>query len=65
MATEIEKMIIAASRLLQKDAAIYVGTGMPLLASVLALKPMHLIFTCLRRWRCRWQTDRPITDSSK
>ena len=36
MATETEKMIIAASRLLPKDAGIYVGTGMPLLASVLA-----------------------------
>lgn len=36
MATETEKMIVAASRLLQNDAGIYVGTGMPLLASVLA-----------------------------
>lgn len=38
MATDIEKMIIAASRLLPKEGAVYVGTGMPLLASVLALK---------------------------
>lgn len=37
MATEMEKMIIAASRVLPKEAAVYVGTGMPLLASVLAL----------------------------
>lgn len=37
MATETEKMIIAASRVLPKEAAVYVGTGMPLLASVLAL----------------------------
>jgi 3-oxoacid CoA-transferase subunit B/glutaconate CoA-transferase subunit B len=37
MATETEKMIVAASRLLENDAGIYVGTGMPLLASVLAL----------------------------
>ena len=36
MVTETEMMIIAASRLLPKDAAVYVGTGMPLLASVLA-----------------------------
>jgi glutaconate CoA-transferase, subunit B len=36
MVTDTEKMIIAASRLLPKDAGIYVGTGMPLLASVLA-----------------------------
>ena len=38
MATETEKMIIAASRLLPEEGAVYVGTGMPLLASVLALK---------------------------
>lgn len=38
MANETEKMIIAASQLLPKEAAIYVGTGMPLLASILALK---------------------------
>lgn len=38
MANETEKMIIAGARLLPKDAAIYVGTGMPLLASILALK---------------------------
>ncbi|MBD8004773.1 CoA-transferase subunit beta [Bacillus norwichensis] len=37
MANDTEKMIITASRLLPKDAAVYVGTGMPLLASVLAL----------------------------
>ncbi len=37
MATDIEKMIIAASRILPEEAAVYVGTGMPLLASVLAL----------------------------
>lgn len=37
MGNDTEKMIIAASRLLPKDAAVYVGTGMPLLASVLAL----------------------------
>jgi glutaconate CoA-transferase, subunit B len=37
MATETEKMIIAASRVLPKDTAVFVGTGMPLLASVLAL----------------------------
>lgn len=37
MATETEQMIIAASRLLPDDTAVYVGTGMPLLASVLAL----------------------------
>lgn len=37
MATDTEKMIIAASRLLPNDTAVFVGTGMPLLASVLAL----------------------------
>ena len=37
MATETEKMIIAASRSMPKDTAVFVGTGMPLLASVLAL----------------------------
>ena len=37
MATDTEKMIIAASRILPKEAAVFVGTGMPLLASVLAL----------------------------
>jgi len=37
MVSETEKMIIAGSRLLPKDTAIYVGTGMPLLASMLAL----------------------------
>src|SRR5690625_22093 len=37
MGSETEKMIIAGSRLLPKDTAIYVGTGMPLLASMLAL----------------------------
>lgn len=37
MVNDTEKMIITASRLLPKDAAVYVGTGMPLLASVLAL----------------------------
>jgi len=37
MATETEKMIIAASRELPKETAVFVGTGMPLLASVLAL----------------------------
>ncbi|MGA8942874.1 MAG: CoA-transferase [Thermoactinomyces sp.] len=37
MATETEQMIIAAARLLPEDAAVFVGTGMPLLASVLAL----------------------------
>ncbi len=37
MATETEQMIIAASRLLPEETAVYVGTGMPLLASVLAL----------------------------
>ena len=36
MVTDTEKMIITSSRLLPKDAGIYVGTGMPLLASVLA-----------------------------
>src|SRR5699024_12777438 len=38
MANETEKMIIAGARLLPKDTAIYVGTGMPLLASMLALR---------------------------
>lgn len=38
MVNETEKMIIAGARLLPTDAAIYVGTGMPLLASILALK---------------------------
>lgn len=38
MATETEKMIVAASQLLPADTAIYVGTGMPLLASILALQ---------------------------
>lgn len=37
MANDTEKMIVTASRLLPKDTAVYVGTGMPLLASVLAL----------------------------
>lgn len=37
MGSQIEKMIVAASRLLPKDTAVYVGTGMPLLASALAL----------------------------
>lgn len=37
MSTQTEKMIVAASRILPKEAAVYVGTGMPLLASVLAL----------------------------
>ncbi|MBU8880349.1 3-oxoacid CoA-transferase [Bacillus sp. FJAT-29790] len=37
MANEIEKMIIAASRLLPKSGGVFVGTGMPLLASTLAL----------------------------
>lgn len=36
LATDTEKMIIAASRLLPNDTAVYVGTGMPMLASVLA-----------------------------
>lgn len=35
-ATATEKMIIGAARLLPQDTAVYVGTGMPLLASVLA-----------------------------
>ncbi len=37
MVNDTEKMIITASRLLPQDTAVYVGTGMPLLASVLAL----------------------------
>ncbi|GAB3796472.1 CoA-transferase subunit beta [Virgibacillus kimchii] len=37
MANETEKMIIAASRMLPNDTAVFVGTGMPLLASVHAL----------------------------
>lgn len=37
MANETEKMIVAAARLLPADGAVFVGTGMPLLASVLAL----------------------------
>lgn len=37
MANDTEKMIIAASRILPDATGIYVGTGMPLLASVLAL----------------------------
>ena len=38
MATDIEKMIIAASRLLPKEGAVYVGTGMPLLALCPSIK---------------------------
>ena len=38
MINETEKMIIAGAKLLPTDTAIYVGTGMPLLASILALK---------------------------
>lgn len=37
MSERIENMIVAASRILPKDTAVYVGTGMPLLASALAL----------------------------
>lgn len=35
--TAVEQMIVTASRILSKDATVFVGTGMPLLASVLAL----------------------------
>lgn len=38
MATDIERMIVTSARLLEDNKGVYVGTGMPLLASVLALK---------------------------
>jgi glutaconate CoA-transferase subunit B len=38
MANEIERMIVAASRILLDNKSVFVGTGMPMLASVLAQK---------------------------
>ncbi|AMA73061.1 MULTISPECIES: CoA-transferase subunit beta [Aneurinibacillus] len=36
MATDMERMIVASSRLLENNKSVFVGTGMPLLSAVLA-----------------------------